>query len=512
MSVGFGLLGSGFMAHTYAECLAKHVPDGHLVAVALARGRPAWPTSTAWPLEPDAEALLARDDVEAVIIATPHSTHLPLTRAAAAAGKHVYIEKPMAVTLADCDAMIAACHDAGVLLNVNNVTRHRASPVDRQAPDRRRQIGELRMIRVLSSVIGYLPDDHGWAHKPGEGGAWLDMGVHLFDAPALVHRLRGRRRLRTIRDFAGDEHQRRSGMAELVMRNGVLVQVLISFEMPSPGLGSQSQWTFIGSDGIIESDSYGKVRLGRGDGWEDVYEMPPFALNADVYSPVRLEAFAEQTQEFAVAVQRRCLAPPPALQGADGRAAVEVVEAAAAVVGQRPGRPPADRPGLTPAADRRGVRPMEIVERDDLSAPASPGTRRAVATFPAFVVLADGSLLATLQHRVRQGHRRPDDRAAPLDATADGTWSDPVTPFETSLDGRRGALKAAPITRLDGDHLIVAAPLDRSRGVPGPAAVQPGDRGLPADDGPPGRLDQTPGGRGRRGGSCRCRTTSGRRR
>ena len=45
MTVGFGILGSGFMAHTYAECLAKHVPDAHLVAVAVrlagagARGR-----------------------------------------------------------------------------------------------------------------------------------------------------------------------------------------------------------------------------------------------------------------------------------------------------------------------------------------------------------------------------------------------------------------------------------------------------------------------------------------
>ena len=85
------------------------------------------------------------------------------------------------------------------------------------------------------------------------------------------------------------------------MRNGVIVQMLISFEVPPPGLGSQSQWTFIGSDGIVESDSYGKVRLGRGDAWEDIFEMPPFALNADVYSPIRLTAFAEQTQQFAQA-------------------------------------------------------------------------------------------------------------------------------------------------------------------------------------------------------------------
>ena len=161
----------------------------------------------------DPESLLARDDVEAVIIATPHSTHLPLTRAAAAAGKHVYVEKPMAVRLAECDAMIAACRDAGVLLNVNNVTRHRASPRTAKRLIDEGRIGELRLIRVLSSVIGYIADDHGWAHQPGEGGAWLDMGVHLFDATRWFTGSEVDTVFASIRDFGGDVHQRRTGLA-----------------------------------------------------------------------------------------------------------------------------------------------------------------------------------------------------------------------------------------------------------------------------------------------------------
>ena len=112
MSVGFGLLGSGFMAHTYAESLAKHVPDGHLVAVAEGTRAPALAAEYGVDHVASAAELLARDDIQAALICTPHSTHRALTEAAAAAGKHVYIEKPMAVTLADCDAMIAACRDA----------------------------------------------------------------------------------------------------------------------------------------------------------------------------------------------------------------------------------------------------------------------------------------------------------------------------------------------------------------------------------------------------------------
>lgn len=314
------------MAHTYAQCLAKHVPNAHLVAVALGSRAPALSAEYGVETEPTAEALLARDDISGVIIATPHSTHFPLTLAAAAAGRHVYLEKPMAVTLADCDSMIEACRRAGVLLTVNHVTRYRRSPGTAKRLLLEGSIGDLRMVRVLSSVIGYLPDDHGWAKNPEEGGAWLDMGVHMFDALRWFTDSEVEVIFASIRDFGGLEHQRRSGMAEVVMRNGVMAQVLISMEMPAPGLGSQSQWTLIGSDGIIESDSYGKVQLGRGDTWQLEYEMPPFALNADVYSPIRLEAFAAQVEGFAAAIETD---GAPGMAGEDGRAAVEVVEAAA---------------------------------------------------------------------------------------------------------------------------------------------------------------------------------------
>lgn len=326
MSIGFGLLGSGFMNHTYAECLAKHVPDAHLVAVAMGSRASSLAAEYGVAAEPSAEALLGRHDVDAVIIATPHSTHRALTALAAAAGKHVYVEKPMAVTVEECDAMIDACRAAGVQLTVNKITRFRASPRAAKGLLDGDAIGAIRMIRVTSSVVGYLPDEHGWVKDPGEGGAWLDMGVHLFDALRWFTGSEVDVVFARVRDFGGIEHLRRSGMAELEMRNGVIAQVMISFEMPAPGIGSQSQWTFVGATGIVEADSYGKVRLGTSNGWSDVYEMPKFDLNADVYNPVRLEAFAAQVTDFADAIRDL---RPPAVGARDGRAAVEVVEAAA---------------------------------------------------------------------------------------------------------------------------------------------------------------------------------------
>ena len=122
--VGFGILGSGNMARVYADALATQVEGGRLVAIALGSRAAALAAEFGVDAEPSAEALLGRPDVDVVVIATPHSTHLPLALAAAAAGKHVYLEKPMALDVAECDQIIDACQRAGVQLTVAKQTRH----------------------------------------------------------------------------------------------------------------------------------------------------------------------------------------------------------------------------------------------------------------------------------------------------------------------------------------------------------------------------------------------------
>ena len=72
-----------------------------------------------------------------------------------------------------------------------------------------------------------------------------------------------------------------------------------------------------------------------------------------------------------------------------------------------------------------------------------------------------------------------DDLDIELRRSTDGgrTWTEPVTPFETTVDGRRGSLKAAPITRLDGDHLIVAALWIDREAFPGQPLFNPETEG-----------------------------------
>jgi predicted dehydrogenase len=114
------------VGRTYAACL-RHVPAGTW----WRSGGPEHALAAEWgvPAVPDVAALLAHPGVDAVVITSPHTAHVEQALAAAAAGKHVYLEKPMAITVAECDAIIAACEAAGVQLTVNFVTRFRHAPV-----------------------------------------------------------------------------------------------------------------------------------------------------------------------------------------------------------------------------------------------------------------------------------------------------------------------------------------------------------------------------------------------
>ncbi|RPI87263.1 MAG: gfo/Idh/MocA family oxidoreductase, partial [Planctomycetaceae bacterium] len=124
-TIGIGMVGSGFMGLTYSEVLAKHIPGVRLAAITGGKRAAELAVEYGVPHEPTYESLLARADVAGVVLATPDQYRRELTVAAAAAGKHVLAEKPMAPTVAECDAMIAACQAAHVNLAVVQTERFR---------------------------------------------------------------------------------------------------------------------------------------------------------------------------------------------------------------------------------------------------------------------------------------------------------------------------------------------------------------------------------------------------
>ena len=120
--IRLGLVGLGYWGPNYARVVSE-IPDAELVAAcdisddALALVRARYPTVRT---SRDPAAVIDADDVDAVIIATPTSSHYPLSLAGLEAGKHVLCEKPLARTTAECDELIAAAGQGGRTLFVGH--------------------------------------------------------------------------------------------------------------------------------------------------------------------------------------------------------------------------------------------------------------------------------------------------------------------------------------------------------------------------------------------------------
>ncbi len=122
--VRVGVIGAGMMGSGHASCVAQSA-RGELMAIAdvdLGRAKEMADHHGAAAYAGHGE-LLVGEDADAVIVCTPDWAHREVCVDAAAAGKHVLVEKPLAMTLEDCDAIIKACDEAGVVLMVGQILR-----------------------------------------------------------------------------------------------------------------------------------------------------------------------------------------------------------------------------------------------------------------------------------------------------------------------------------------------------------------------------------------------------
>ena len=324
--LGIGLLGSGYMGKTYAECITRYNSRVRLVAVAGGRRAPGLAEAYGVAYEPDFDALLSRRDVDAVLIATPHAVHREQVIEAAARGKHVLIEKPMATSTADCSLMIDACQQAGVALEVIQTLRFRGTLARARAAIEEGRIGKVRMLRGQSLGRDYIVDTSAWAARPENGGAFLDMGVHNFDIMRFLTGSEARRVFSHITTYGSSEAPGLSAMTELLFEDGAVAQMWMSFEVPAAGLtGSQHRYVVVGERGALDIDGYGKLQIDTGSGWQTLWEQPPIDFVNRPLEPARLEAFYTQTQAFVDDVLD---GREPTVSGEVGRAAVEIVEAA----------------------------------------------------------------------------------------------------------------------------------------------------------------------------------------
>jgi predicted dehydrogenase len=305
MTVRVGVVGSGFMGRTWAEVAAHQANGTSLSAVTGGTRAAALAADFDVPLEPDLDALLARDDIDAVVLATPPAVHLEQTLAAAAAGRHLLVEKPMAQSASECAKMVEACRRGGVRLAVVSQHRFRDAPVAAKRLIDDGTIGDVRIIQVTGAEVGWWDlkargDE--WKLDPRQQTAWASWGAHTCDLLRWFTGADGKLAFARITNFSGDPPDvGQSAAVTFEMTSGALAHILMSYEFPSPGIQPSWPWRIVGSRGIIELDPYSSVRLGLDDGWELVAEQEPFDP-MDAADPVRLRAYARELEDLVGAI------------------------------------------------------------------------------------------------------------------------------------------------------------------------------------------------------------------
>jgi len=176
-----GLIGYGYAGKTFHAPLIAATPGLRLAAVA---SRDATKVHADWPrtdVVADAHALIARDDIDLVVIASPNDTHAPLARAALRAGKHVVVDKPFALDVDEARDLIVTARENDRLLSVFHNRRWDSDFIGVKKAIADDLIG--RVVHFESHIDRFRPEVRArWREGAGRGaGLWFDLGPHLID-------------------------------------------------------------------------------------------------------------------------------------------------------------------------------------------------------------------------------------------------------------------------------------------------------------------------------------------
>ena len=329
--IRIGVIGSGFMGRTHVDAAAKL---NSTTPVAVTSGSRAAQLASDYGIavEPDVRSLVERDDIDAVVISTPHWLHYDEAMAAARAGKHVLVEKPMATSLEHCDEMIAAFKDRGLVLSVGYHQRFRESNYRTRDLIQAGEIGSVRCIQMSA-----LFDITALRSDPGFGGNWgwwtnpLAMAHLMNSAPHNIDLCRWwlgsevssvSAQCGTYREENPNEN---TTMALLRFENDAMSTYWSSSVLPAPGFpGEEFRFRIMGESGIIDLNPYGEVNVSRDGAMETVFRQPPVGHQeaSSAFAMQRMQAYCDQMQGFVNSIRGTTGGEGTS---ADGRAGIEAV-------------------------------------------------------------------------------------------------------------------------------------------------------------------------------------------
>jgi myo-inositol 2-dehydrogenase/D-chiro-inositol 1-dehydrogenase len=315
-SLNIGVIGAGRIGRVHTANLTTRIPAANVVMVAdlsLDAARQCAQQCGIREAVQDYQAVLDHPEIQAVAICSATETHTAIIEAAARAGKHIFCEKPIALSLATIDRALGAVAQAGVKLQIGFNRRFDANFRRVRQAVEQGEIGTLELLHIISRDPGPPP----LSYITGSGGMFLDMTIHDFDM---------------ARFLVGSE------VEEVYVAAGVMVDpaigaagdvdtAIVTLRFASGALGSieNSRRAVYGYDQRVELlGSAGAIRT------DNLY--PNAAVLSTAHSVQRdlplnffMERYTESfVREMAAFVDAVLHDQPTPVTGADGRAPVVI--------------------------------------------------------------------------------------------------------------------------------------------------------------------------------------------
>ncbi|HFI0166818.1 TPA: Gfo/Idh/MocA family protein [Streptococcus suis] len=176
----FGIIGFGFMGQTHAKMITEDLDYADVVAVCDINKMQLEHADSSYKTFLTADELLKEEKIDTVIIAVPNHLHLEMVQKAAAAGKDIICEKPVALNATEFEEMQKAVDEAGVRFTVHHQRRWDKDYCIAKEVYQSGTLGETYTIK--NSLYGFNGNMHDWHIYPEFGGGMLyDWGIHLLD-------------------------------------------------------------------------------------------------------------------------------------------------------------------------------------------------------------------------------------------------------------------------------------------------------------------------------------------
>ncbi|HEY65130.1 MAG TPA: Gfo/Idh/MocA family oxidoreductase [Caldilineae bacterium] len=327
--IGIALIGAGNIGKIQARAIAD-IPDAKLRVVCTTRPETARALAEQYGADwtTDLEAAVSRDDVQLVSVCTPSGRHLEPAVAAARAGKHVLVEKPLEITLRRVDQIIEACREAGVLLGCIFQSRYKEGV--RYAREAL-QAGRLGRVTLADAYVKWhrpasYYEQGGWrgTWALDGGGALMNQSIHTVD---LLQYLAGP----VVRVFA-----RTDTLVHNIETEDTAVAIL-SYANGAMGVIEGTTTAYPGSPARVElHGDKGTIVLTEGQVtcWdladatdeerEKVMRVSMGGTGASDPTAIGHEGHRRQIADMVEAIKT---GRPPMIDGAEGRKAVEIIRA-----------------------------------------------------------------------------------------------------------------------------------------------------------------------------------------